>query len=149
MRPSKEQDNWLSFLDVLITYTEQRFSSSVYQKPSFTGQYLNFNSYHPYNVQKGIIHCLQYKVKVISSDSNAYHEEIKDLRDNLCRNNNSESITLAPTNLDQTNVHSIWKFTPICLSYVKSQAKKIGCLYDIKPPTEYNLTKNCMYKQFW
>ena len=44
----KEQDNKLPFLDVLVTRTEQGFRSSVYRKPTFTGQYLNFNSHHPY-----------------------------------------------------------------------------------------------------
>ena len=40
----KEQDNKLPLLDVLLTCTEQGFRSSVYCKPTFTGQYLNFNS---------------------------------------------------------------------------------------------------------
>ena len=44
----KEQDNKLPFLNVLVTRTEQGFRSSVYRKPTFTGQYLNFNSHHPY-----------------------------------------------------------------------------------------------------
>ena len=50
----KEQDNKLPFLNVLVTCTEQRFRSSVYYKPTFTGQYSNFNSHHPYTVKKGI-----------------------------------------------------------------------------------------------
>ena len=53
----KEQGNKLSFLDVLVAYTEQIFRSFVYRKPTFTGQYLNFNSHHPYNVKKGIVRC--------------------------------------------------------------------------------------------
>ena len=56
----KEQDNKLPFLDVLVTYTEQGFRSSVYCKPTFTTQYLNFNSHHPYMVKKGIVRCLQH-----------------------------------------------------------------------------------------
>ena len=48
----KEQDNKLPFLDVLVTRTEQGFRSSVYRKLTFTGQYLNFNSHHPYTVKK-------------------------------------------------------------------------------------------------
>ena len=45
----KERDK-LPFLDVLVTSTEQGFRSSVYHKPTFTGQYLNYNSHHPYTV---------------------------------------------------------------------------------------------------
>ena len=54
----KEQDNKLRFLDVLVTRVEQGFRSSVYCKPTFTGQYLNFNFHHPHTVKKGIVHCL-------------------------------------------------------------------------------------------
>ena len=54
----KEQDNKLSFLDVFITSTDQWFSASVYQKPTYSGQNLNFNSNHSYNIKKAIIHCL-------------------------------------------------------------------------------------------
>ena len=54
----KEQDNKLPFLDVLVTHTEKEFRSSVYHKPTFTRQYLNFNSHHPYTVKKRIVRCL-------------------------------------------------------------------------------------------
>ena len=74
----KEQDNKLPFLDVLVTHThsEQGFRSSVYHKPTFTGQYLNFNSHHPYNVKKGIVCFLQHRAKAISNDMDAYQEEM-------------------------------------------------------------------------
>ena len=50
----KKRDNKLPLVDVLVTRTEQGFRSSVYRKPTFTRQYLNFNSHHPYTVKKGI-----------------------------------------------------------------------------------------------
>ena len=65
----KEQDNKIPFFEVLVTRTEQRFRSSVYRKPTFTGQYLNFKSHHPYTVKKGIVRCLQHRTKTISSDT--------------------------------------------------------------------------------
>ena len=68
----KEQNNKLPFLDVLVT--EQGFKSSVYLKPTFTGQYFNFNSHHPYTVKKGIVRCLQHRAKTISSDTDEYQE---------------------------------------------------------------------------
>ena len=55
----KEQDNKLPFLNELVARTEQGFRSSVYRKPTFTRQYLNFNSHHPYNVKKLIVRCFQ------------------------------------------------------------------------------------------
>ena len=76
----KEQDNKL--LDVLINCTDQGFSTSVNQNPTFTGQYLNFNSHHPYNAKKGIFRCLQHQAKAISSND-VYQEEMDRLRDTL------------------------------------------------------------------
>ena len=96
----KEQDNKLLFLDVLVTRTEQVFRSSVYRKTTFTGQYLNFYSHHPYNVKKGIVRCLQHRSKAISSDTDTYQEEMISLRHNFHRNNYPEHITLTPRNLD-------------------------------------------------
>ena len=95
----KEQDNKLSFLDVLITRTEYGFSTSVYHKPTFTRQYLNFYSHHPYNVKKGIVRCLQHRAKAISSNK-VYQKEMDSLKKTLSRNNYPETITSATINLD-------------------------------------------------
>ena len=92
------QDNKLPFLDVLVTRTEQGFRSSVYRKPTFTGQYLYFNSHHPYTVKKGTVCCLQHRAKTISSDTDAYQEEMISLRHNLHHNNYLEHVTSAPRN---------------------------------------------------
>ena len=130
------------------------------RKPTFTRQYLNFNSHHPYTIKKGIVRCLQHQAKTISSDTDAYQEEMISLRHNLHHNNYPVSITSAPRNLDNTR-----KLTTVCLPYVKGLAeriKKICSPYDIrtvftsgstlrrylfrvKPPTEFNMTKNCVY----
>ena len=83
----KEQDNKSPLLDVLVTRTEQEFRSSVYPKPTFTGQHLNFNSHHPYNVKKRIVHCLQRRAKAISSDTDAYQAEMISLSHNIHCNN--------------------------------------------------------------
>ena len=119
----KEQDNKLSFLDVLVT--EQRFRSSVYRKPTFTEQYQNFNSHHPYNVKKEIIRCLQHRAKVISSDMDAYPEEMVSLRHNLLRHNYPERITSAPRNLERGIEDETRKLTSVCLPYIKGLAGRI------------------------
>ena len=158
------------FLDVLVTHTEQGFGSSVYRKPTFTGQYLNFNSHHPNTVKKGIVRCLQHRAKTISSDTDAYQEKIS-LRHNLHRNNYPESITSAPRNLDRRIEDNTRKLTMVCLPYVKGlteRIQKICSPYDIRtvftsgstlqrylfrvePPTEFNMTKNCLLHplQLW
>ena len=68
----KEQDNKLPFLDVLVIRMEQGFRPNVYSKPTFTGQYLSFNSHHPYTVKKGIVLCLQHRAKTTSINTDAF-----------------------------------------------------------------------------
>ena len=158
----KEQDSKLPFLDVVVTHTEQGFRSSVYCKPTFTGQYLNFNSHHPYMVKNGIVCCLQHRAKTISSDTDAYQEEMISLRHNLHSNNYPERITSAPRNIDRRIEDNTRKLTTVCLPYVKGLAERIQkiCspydirtvftsgstlrryLFQVKPPMEFNMTKN-------
>ena len=161
----KEQDNKLPFLDVLVICTEQGFRSSVYRKPTFTRRYLNFNSHHRYSVKKGIVRCLQHRAKTISSDTDAYQEEMISLRHSLHRNNYPECITSAPRNLDRRMEDNTRKHTTVCLPYVKGLAERIQkiCspygirtvftsgltlrryLFWVKLPTEFNMTKNWVY----
>ena len=123
----------LSFLDVLLIQTEQGFRLSVSLKPTFTGQYWNFNSHHPYKGKKGIIHYQPHGAKVTSRDSNVYQEE-KSLRDKLHCNNYPESITLAPRNLDWMTENNIPKNSPqsVCLKSKAENIWKLSCPYDIR-----------------
>ena len=72
----------------------------MYRKPTFTGQYLNSNSHHPYTVKKGIVCCL-HRAKTFTSGTDAFQEEMISLRHNLHRNNYPERMTSAPRNLDR------------------------------------------------
>ena len=166
----RKQDNKLPFLNVLVTHREQGFRSSVYRKPTFTGQYLDFNSHHPYTVKKGIVHCLQHQANTISSDTDAYQKEIS-LRHNIHHNNYPECITLAPRNLDRRIEDNTPKLSTVCLPYIKGRAKRIQkiCspdnirtaftsgstlqryLFWVKLPTEFNMIKNCLLHllQLW
>ena len=87
------------------------------------------------------------------------------LRHNLHRNNYPERITSASRNLDRRVEDNTRKLTTVCLPYVKGLAERIQKIcspYDIrtiftsgstlrrylfwvKPPTEFNMTKNCVY----
>ena len=137
----------------------------MYRKPTFTGQYLNFNSHHPFNVKKGIVRFLQHQANAISGDMDAYQEEMISLRHNLYCNNYPECITSAPRNLDRRIEDDTRKLTTVCLPYNKGFAERIQRIYSpydirtiftggsilrrylfrVKPPTEFNLIKNCVY----
>ena len=43
----KEQDGKLPFLDILVERTELGFETSVYRKPTFSGQYIHWESFSP------------------------------------------------------------------------------------------------------
>ena len=82
----------------------------------------------------------------------------------LHRNNYPERITLAPRNLDRRIEDNTPKLTTVSLPYVKGLAERIQktCspydirtvftsgstlrryLFRVKPPTEFNMTKNCV-----
>ena len=115
-------------------------------------------------MKKEIAHC-QHWAKAISSDIDAYPKEIFSLRHNLHRNNYPVSITSAPRNLERTIENDNLKIHYSILSYVKSLAKRIQkiwrpydirtilkswstfrkYLFRVKLPTEFDITKKCMY----
>ena len=51
----KEQNNSMSFLDVLITRTSDGFKTSVYHKPTFSGVYSNFNRFISEEYKVGLL----------------------------------------------------------------------------------------------
>ena len=105
----------------------------------------------------------------ISSDTDAYKEEMITLRQNLHHNNYPECITSAPRNLNWRIVDNTRKLTTVCLPYVKGLAERIQkiCrlyeirtvltsgstlqryLFRVKPPTEFSMIKNCVYSIPW
>ena len=78
-KKEKEKDSVNSFLDVLISKSDI-YNTSIYRKPTFSGIYLNFNSYVPLTYKKGFMLCLLYRAFRICSDWNLIHEEIKHLK---------------------------------------------------------------------
>jgi len=43
----KEFNQSLPFLDVMVEKSPSKFVTSVYRKPTFTGQYIRWNSFNP------------------------------------------------------------------------------------------------------
>ena len=68
---------------------------------------------------------LQHQAKTISSDTDAFQEEMISLRHNLHHNNYLECIKSAPRNLDRRIEDNAQKLTTVCLSYVKWLAERI------------------------
>ena len=54
----EENDNKISFLDISITRTENKFTTSTFCKRRFSRVYLNFQSHLPTDYKKGLIDTL-------------------------------------------------------------------------------------------
>ena len=72
-----EQNKCLPFLDVMVNREENKFSTSIYRKPTFSGLYTNFHSYISDQYKKGLIMCLLFRVFSFVTDWNKFHEEVK------------------------------------------------------------------------
>ena len=81
-----EEDNKLSFLDVLVSREEGKFNTSLYRKPTFSGLYTNFNSYVATEYKKGLISCLLFRAFSFSMNWSKFHAEVIFLKDLFRKN---------------------------------------------------------------
>ena len=57
----EENDNKISFLDISITRTENKFTTSIFRKKTYSGVYLNFHSHLLTDYKKGLIDTLLHR----------------------------------------------------------------------------------------
>ena len=69
-----ETNNSLPFLDVLVTKSNNKFITSGYRKPTFTGQYIHWNSFGPKQRKTNLIDTLTHRALKICSKSTLKHE---------------------------------------------------------------------------
>ena len=65
----KECNRTLPFLDVLVEKNDHEFITSIYRKPTFTGQYIRWNSFCPMKRKTNLISTLVHRALVICSKS--------------------------------------------------------------------------------
>ena len=65
----KESNYSLPFLDVLVKRHDLEFLTSVYKKPTFTGQYLRWNSFSPQNRKINLVGTFVHRAFIICSKS--------------------------------------------------------------------------------
>ena len=76
-----EKDNRMSFLDVNIIREKDKFTTSVYCKPTFSGIYTHFDSFLPSRIKISLLHTLLYRCFRICSDWTKFHLELVKLTD--------------------------------------------------------------------
>ena len=83
----KEVDGSIAFLDVLIQRTNNgRPDFSVYRKPTHTGKYLDFTSYHPPCHKRSVVRSLMDRASSHTSNALEMQKEQRKVRSDLLRN---------------------------------------------------------------
>ena len=67
-------NNFLSFWDVLVTKSNNRFITSVYKKPTFTDQYIHLDLFGPKKRETNLIDTLTHRALKFCSKSTLKHE---------------------------------------------------------------------------
>ena len=67
-----ENDGKLSFLDVMIYNNQNNLITDWYQKPTWTGRFLNFHSHHPLSQKIAIVYNLVDKIKNLANNKFLY-----------------------------------------------------------------------------
>ena len=81
-----EKDGGFPFLDVLVSRENNKFVTSVYRKPTFSGVYTNFKSFIPIGYKFGLVKTLLFRCFSLVSDFSKFHIEIEFLKKVLARN---------------------------------------------------------------
>ena len=81
-----ENNNCLPFLDILISRENNRFNTTVYRKPTFSGLYSNFSSFMPMLYKKGLLKTLFHRAFMICCDWDRFHSEVSFLKKTFRKN---------------------------------------------------------------
>jgi len=81
-----ESNDIFSFLDIKIIRENNKFSTSVYRKPTFSGVFTHYSSFIDETYKKSLLFTLLFRCYSICSSFEKLHEEIEILRDIFKRN---------------------------------------------------------------
>ena len=84
----------MSFLDNNIIHEKDKFTTSVYHKPTFSRIYTHFDSFLPSCTKIGLLHKLLYRSFWIYSDLTKFHLELIKLIDVFKNNDYPENFFL-------------------------------------------------------
>ena len=77
----KEENDSLQFLEVLVEKPNTGFLTSAYRKPTFTGQYIGWNSFCPKQREVNLVKTLVHRAFMICSKSKLHAELEKFIND--------------------------------------------------------------------
>ena len=161
----KEQNNYLNFLDVLVEKEGTGFLTSIYRKPTFTEQYIRWNSFSPKTRKISLIKTLVSRALTICSKTKL-DSELEKLKQLFIENGYPADVLLFCMNQKLANFAAEKTFGPDkCPVYLKlpwigyasskfeNQISKAitSCFCAVKPRVVYNTRvmlpsakKNCV-----
>ena len=71
-----ENENSISFLDIKITRDNNKFMTSVYRKPTFSGAFTNFGSSIPKSWKYNLLFTILHRAFKLCSNFERFHQEI-------------------------------------------------------------------------
>ena len=81
-----EKNGSLSFLHIKTSRENNKFVTSVYRKPAFTGVFINFESFVPDIYERGLIETLLHRSFRLCSNYENFHRQIETLKSILKHN---------------------------------------------------------------
>ena len=75
-----ENENSISFLDIKISRDKNRFTTSVYRKPTFSGLFTNFESLILKSYKYNLLFTLLHRAFKLCSNFERFHQEIDKLK---------------------------------------------------------------------
>ena len=70
-----EKDGKLAFLNVEISHSNGKFSTSLYRKPTFTGLFTHFHSFIPLAYKRSLVSCLLHRIINLCSNYENFHAQ--------------------------------------------------------------------------
>ena len=115
----KEQTNYLKFLDVSVEKGGTGFLTSNYRKPTFTGQYIRWNSFSPRARKINRIKTLVHRALMICSTTKL-DSELDTINQLLIDNGYPEDVLVSCIKEKLANISSEKRFGPAkCPVYLK------------------------------
>ena len=82
----EEKNGKLSFLDVEVSREGNKFATTVYRKPTFSGVYTHFDSFLPTTYKFSMIYTLVFRYCSICFNLANFHNELAFLKDIVLKN---------------------------------------------------------------
>ncbi|GJQ69265.1 hypothetical protein Trydic_g6405 [Trypoxylus dichotomus] len=122
-----EVDNRIPFLDVLVhKQSDGALQTTIYKKPTHTGQYLHFESNHPQNVKLDVTESLYNRPQEVYSNDGDREDEFRYITNTPKLNEYTEKTLSKAKTMRTTRNDSTERHPNVCttIPYMKGLSEK-------------------------